>query len=180
MVAAGGLAGRALARDTAPVASSTGTAKPAPTFTEATPPHVDCDALLTPADVKKACGVRVSRAAPPPAADVLSIGICMRRFADRHGTDVRLTLERSSSAEENHADGEEVLRSHGGDHDYAVLGLTPAFGAVWRERATAHAAMFESAWHLELVSAPTKKYGRLCSAKQLGTLIETATRRLPE
>lgn len=84
-------------------------------------PAVDCDALLTPADVKEACGVEVTAAADQPSDDIGESRTCSRRWSSKDAGALSMLIVRHASA----ADAKERFDATGTD-----LAALPDFKAV--------------------------------------------------
>lgn len=152
-----------------------------------TPAGPRCEALLSIEEVAKACKLDgLTRAPAAPSDDAppeLDVGVCATRFVDKFGREVRFSLDRSSSVDENHHAAEETLRTHGADPGFTSAGLAPTLGAAWTENKNTRAAMFVDDWHLDFTAAPAAKNKKgqtnPCAPSALGSLALTASARLP-
>lgn len=88
-------------RDASPAPDKRAESVPTPTSAAPPEPSVDCDALLTPAEIKEACGFEASAPADQPTDDIGEGRTCSRRWASKEdGGALRMRIVRHASAGE--------------------------------------------------------------------------------
>ncbi len=86
-----------------PTAAANGSAAPSASAAAEAPaapsdPPLDCDKLVTPADIEAACGVKVEAPADQPTDDIGAERLCSRRFSSKESGTISLSVVRHGSA----------------------------------------------------------------------------------